>query len=397
MWDFLDELQHRRAPRHIGCDYGLVLSGGGARASYQAGVLQYIAETIQPVDLSIITGVSAGSLNAAYLANDTRGFPAAVENLVDAWRQLRSQDVYEAPSGFELLWSAVRNAGADESDEMMPRSGLVNTAPLRAFLARTLSSPDGRLRGITENIRNGQLDACAIITTNYGTGQTVAWAEGRDLKPWDRPQRVSFKEPLTIDHIMASSSLPFLFPAIELGDAWFGDGGIRLAEPLSPAIHLGANRILAVSTRYGRTQSEADEPVIFGYPPAAQIFGLLLNAIFLDRLDQDALTLERINRLLRMIPRRKRNGMRLVDLLVIRPSVDLGKLSGEYEAELNGVLGLLAKGLGSRDTKSPDWLSMILFEPDYAERLLEIGYRDAKAQHEMLVRFFDPTTSWICD
>jgi len=397
MWDFLDELQQWRTTNHSDCDYGLVLSGGGARASYQAGVLQYIAQTIQDVDLSIITGVSAGSLNAVYLANDTRGFSAAVENLVDAWRQLRSQDVYDAPSGFELFWGAVRKAGGDESQEIMPRSGLVDTDPLRTFLARTLASSDGRLRGITENIRGGKLDACAIITTNYGTGQTVAWAEGRDLKSWDRPHRVSFREPLTIDHVMASSSLPFLFPAVELGDAWFGDGGIRLAEPLSPAIHLGANRILAISTRHGRTQSEADEPVVTGYPPAAQIFGLLLNAIFLDRLDQDALTLDRINRLLRMIPKRKHKRMRPVDLLVVRPSVDLGKLSGEYEADLEGVLGLLAKGLGSSDTKSPDWLSMILFEPAFAERLIEIGYADAKAQHEILVRFFDPTISWICD
>ncbi len=397
MWDFLDELQQRRADRHDGCHYGLVLSGGGARASYQAGVLQYIAETIQHIDLSIITGVSAGSMNAAYLANDARDFPAAVENLVDAWGQLRSQDVYEASSGFELFWNALRKAGADDSDEMMPRSGLFNTAPLRAFLARTLSSPDGRLRGISENIRSGKLDACAIITTNYGTGQTVAWAEGRELKSWDRPRRVSFQQALTIDHVMASSSLPFLFPAIELGDAWFGDGGIRLAEPLSPAIHLGATRILAISTRYGRSRIEADEPVVIGYPPAAQIFGLLLNAIFLDRLDQDALALERINRLLRVIPKRKRQGMRPVDLLVLRPSTDLGKLSGEFESDLDGVLGLLARGLGSRDTKSPDWLSMILFEPAYAQRLLEIGYRDAKAQHDSLVRFFDPTTSWICD
>ncbi len=179
---------------------------------------------------------------------------------------------------------------------------------------------------------------------------------------------------------------------------WYGDGGIRLAEPLSPAIHLGADRILAISTRYGRSRVEADDPVVIGYPPSAQIFGVLLNAVFLDRLDQDALSVARINSLLKGLPRWRRKDMRIIDLLVVRPSIDLGRLSGEFQSDLGGALNLLAKGLGSKGTKSPDWLSMLLFEPDYSMRLMEIGYGDARNQREKLDRFFDPAKRWsdIC-
>jgi NTE family protein len=186
---------------------------------------------------------------------------------------------------------------------------------------------------------------------------------------------------------MASMALPFLFPAVKIGEAWYGDGGVRLSHPLSPAIYLGASRILAITTRYDRSRSEADVPSVYGYPPAAQIFGLLMNAVFLDTLDQDILTLERINRLIAQLPKRHRMGMRPVRLLVMRPSVDLGKLAGEYEAKLTGVIRLLARGLGSADTKSPDWLSMLLLVPEYTRRLIEIGHHDAARQHEQIARF----------
>jgi NTE family protein len=188
---------------------------------------------------------------------------------------------------------------------------------------------------------------------------------------------------------MASTSLPFLFPAIPLGSAFYGDGGIRLAEPLSPAIHLGADRIIAVGTRYGRSRREADVPATSGYPPAAQIFGILLNAIFLDRVDQDASILERYNELLDLLPRRQWGNMRKIKLVLVRPSQDLGRISGEYQADLSGILKLFARGLGSSDTKSPDWLSMILFEPAYTERLIDIGYADARARRDDFNRFFE--------
>ncbi|NNF03526.1 MAG: patatin [Rhodothermales bacterium] len=373
----------------------LVLSGGGARAAYQAGVLSYIADNVGDPDFRIITGVSAGSINAAHLANDLSGFDSGVERLTRSWLELKSDDVYEARSSMNVIVGMLR--GTREYDELFPRFGLVDVSPLRETLKMRFDTEDGHLKGIAEKIRTGRLKACSIAGTNYGTGQTVSWVQGAEIQGWERPARVSVHEELTVEHILASSSLPFLFPAIQVGDDWYGDGGIRQAEPLSPAVHLGADRILAISTRYGRSKREADRSAIEGYPPAAQIFGILLNAVFLDRLDQDAMTLTRLNDLLRSAPPWRRRGLRPIDLLVIRPSVDLGRMSGDFQHDLDGFLSLISRGLGSKDTKSPDWLSMILFEQGYMERLVDIGYEDARSQHDRLIRFVDPDTPWEDD
>lgn len=394
MWETLDRLRFRLKGGSSDCKYGLVLSGGGARAAYQAGVMRYLADGFSGFDFSIMTGVSAGSLNVSILANDTDGLVSSVNHLVECWETLTIDRVYEVESGLEFFWNALRKSDPEQPGEILPRSGLVHTEPLRQFLMEKLKAPDGRLSGVSRNIESGRLTACAFVTTNYGTGQTVTWVEGRDVAGWQRPNRMSVNVPLRVEHIMASSSLPFLFPAVNIDDAWYGDGGIRLSDPLSPAIHLGADRILAISTRYDRSREEASDSAVTGYPPAAQIFGLLLNAIFLDLLDQDALNMARINRLLKSLPPWKRQGMRRIDLLVIRPSVDLGRLSGEYQNDLSGPLGMLAKALGSKDTKSPDWLSMLLFDPAYSTRLMEIGYEDARKQKESLERFTDPGSKW---
>ncbi|MDA0875598.1 MAG: patatin-like phospholipase family protein [Bacteroidetes bacterium] len=364
----------------------VVLSGGGARAAYQAGVLQYVADHFSLEAVQIITGVSAGSINAVQLA----GFPGergeAVSRMVESWQHVSPEDIYEPATSMSLALKMIRRS-SDEDQELLPRSGLVDTRPLRSYLERVLGASEGRLSGIGTNLDRGRLHACALVGTEYATGQSVTWVEGPGMPAWDRPNRIHTRTHLTVDHVMASGSLPFLFPAVEIYGHWFGDGGIRQVEPLSPAVHLGATRILAISTRYGRSSSEASRPVSTGYPPAAQIFGVLLNSVFLDRLDQDAAGLERVNDLIRQIPPAQRAGLREIDLLVIRPSVDLGMLSGEFQHDLGGVLRLIARGLGSSDTRSPDWLSMILFEPAYMQRLIEVGYRDGKAHHDALGRF----------
>ncbi len=366
----------------------LVLSGGGARAAYQAGVLRFLSDAFPDEVFPILTGVSAGSINAAALANDETSFDSATSKLVHCWGSIQAEDVFDTPSSIGYLWRTLRGGPDEHAGEFMPRHGIVDTAPLREYLCRILDAPDGRLEGVGQNLSNGTLTAIALISTNYATGQTVSWLQGGQFDTWERPNRVGVRSDLTVDHIMASTALPFLFPAVQLGQDWYGDGGIRLADPLAPAIHLGANRIIAVTTRYGRSRKEADVPLIRGYPPAAQIFGILLNAVFLDRLDQDAAVLERYNRLLRKIPTHDRDGMQEIKMVLIRPSCDLGKMSGEYQADLKGILKLFARGLGSSDTQSPDWLSMILFEPSYTERLVEIGYADAKLRREDFDRLF---------
>jgi NTE family protein len=188
---------------------------------------------------------------------------------------------------------------------------------------------------------------------------------------------------------MASAALPVLFPAQKVGDAWYGDGGVRLATPLSPAIHLGADRVLAISTRYARNIKEASSPVVAGYPPPAQVAGVLMNAIFLDAVDADALRLERINRLLASCPGPNPEALRLVDLLVLRPSKDLGRLAAEYEDRLPKAFRFLIRGTGTRETASPDVLSLLLFEAPYLKRLIDIGEADAEARVGEIERLLD--------
>ena len=189
---------------------------------------------------------------------------------------------------------------------------------------------------------------------------------------------------------MASGALPLFFPAVQLGGAWYGDGGIRLTAPCSAALHLGAQRILAVSSRHGRSVEEAARSLIHGYPPPLQISGQLVNALFLDDLDRDALGLERLNTLLRELPPNKRHGFRPVDLVVIRPSQDLGKLAREFESQLPRLFRHLTRSLGSRQTESPDLLSLLMFQPEYLTRLIEIGEVDAEARADDIRALLDP-------
>ena len=200
------------------------------------------------------------------------------------------------------------------------------------------------------------------------------------MKAWERPLRRSRVTRITLDHVLASAALPLFFSAVELDGAWYGDGGIRLTAPCSPAIHLGATRILALSTRYAASREEADQPMVSGYPPPLQISGQLLNAIFLDDLSRDANELERINMLLRDVAPEKRRGLRPIKLLVARPSFDLSKLVAKFEPRLPRVFRHLTRSLGSRETSSPDVLSLLAFDPEYIAALIEIGERDAAAQ-----------------
>jgi NTE family protein len=373
--------------------HALVLSGGGARAAYQAGVIHYIAETFPEANFPILNGVSAGAINAAHIANYDGPFAASAASLVKTWESIHEEEVYTPASSFAFIHGFLRHViggrwvrrsnGEDEEE----RRGLVDTAPLREYLKRQLETESGVLTGVSRNIERGRIRALAIATTNYLTGQTVTWVQGSDIRGWEQSNRVGINTTLTVEHIMASSALPILFPAVRLGNAWYGDGGIRLAAPISPVIELGADKILVVSTRYERSRREADEPSVNGYPPPATIIGVLMNAIFLDLVDRDARILERFNGLLEKIPPWKETSLRPLDMLLIRPSRDLAKMASQYEANPEGVLWLLTRGLGTGESKSPDWLSMLLFEHDYMMDLLTIGYEDGRRQRDDIERF----------
>jgi NTE family protein len=376
---------------------GVVLSGGGARAAYQVGILRRLARELPDLRFDIVTGVSAGAINAVHLAAHRGDFAEATEDLVRLWSRLTPDHIFRVGSG-----SLLRNVASwglrlvSGGARIMPKvRGLVNTAPLDELLRSALRVNEaGEITTIAENLEDDKLRAVALTTLDYATGRTITWVQGCDIQNWERPHRRSATTRLTVDHVMASASLPLFFPAVRVGGHWHGDGGIRLSAPLSPALHLGARRILVVSTRYGRTQEEADVPATEGYPPPAQILGHLLNAVFLDVIDQDIARLERLNRLLEAVPPERRNGLHPVEMKVIRPSRDLGMLAADHEVTLPRAFRFLTRSLGTRETRSPDFLSIVMFQPEYLKELIEIGERDGEKHLDELVELCrcDPET-----
>lgn len=368
---------------------GIVMGGGGARAAYQVGMLRCLARRFPELRIPYITGVSAGAINAVHLASHHGSFLQAVDELTHLWGNLRVEDVFRVDS-----WSLARNVtrwarqlvsgGGGEAGFVR---GFVDTQPLREHLSEVLHAVNGECTGIRYNLEQDRLRGLAISTSSYSTGQSVTWVEGKNIQEWERPYRRARETTITIEHVMASSALPLFFPAVELEGEWFGDGGIRLTTPLSPVIHLGAARILAVSTRYEPTPPATRLPSVHGYPPPAQIVGVLLNSIFLDLLDADALRLEQINQLLEHVPDAGELGLRPIRLLTLRPSVDLGRLAYEHEPDLPRAFRFMTRGLGTRATESPDFLSLILFDPDYLRTLMDIGEQDAEARVEEIEAF----------
>jgi NTE family protein len=366
-----------------------MLTGGGARAAYQVGLLAGIAEHFPDLEFQVITGVSAGAINAIFLAANEGSLPERVEQLARVWRELECQDVFR-PNYLTLIpfGSALRS--------IFPRGvkgrphGLFDASPLAELLRRQFHCRNGNepIEGIRRNLDAGRIEVVAINALDYTTGQSVRWVQGPHTDVFEGPNRRSASTSLTVEHVLASSALPFAFPAVHIGGSWYGDGGIRLAAPLSPAVHLGANRILAMSTGYQRTPEEASTTVIPGYPPAAQVLGQLVNAIFLDVIDEDVARMQRMNEMIDKIDAQERNGFKSIDLFVLRPSVDLGKIAGDYEQYLPLNMKLLTRALGSKETAVPDFLSLLMFEPHYTERLIALGQADVESRLDELRVFF---------
>ncbi len=373
-------------------EIAFALSGGGARGAYQVGFLRHLARRHPDFPVEILTGASAGAVNAVQLANHTGRFVDRVEDLTRAWESLSVDRVFRVDA-LSLLPRSLRwvvQLGLLGGRRHVPQSrGLVDTQPLRRFLHRALRTTDGRLPGIGKNLASGSLRAIALSTTHYASGSTVVFCQGREVEAWERPQRHSVLRELGIEHVMASAALPFFFPAIELGGHWFGDGSVRLHSPLAPAVHLGARKILAVSTRAQEPTRLPARLAPVAYPPPAQILGVLFNSVFLDLLDQDALRLERINRLLEAGAGPTSEGLRRVDLLILRPSIELGELAREYEPELPKLFRFLTRRLGTREERGRDVLSMLMFQSDFLTRIIELGESDADARADEIAAFVE--------
>jgi len=372
-------------------DLALVLTGGGARAAYQVGVLRYLADRRPDLRVPILTGVSAGSINAAFLASHQGSFASAARRLSEVWLDMELDRLLR--TGALALARKVARWGLRLSSggaRFAPREeGLVDTEPLRRFLEQHLGRVDGALEGLEANLHSGRLTSFALTAIDWSTGETVDWVAGRHATALKAPFRRTERCAITVEHVMASASLPILFPAVRLQGSWYGDGGVRESDPLWPALALGAGRILAVSTRPAPSAAAAP---IFGrkrYPPLAQILGVLSNAIFLDVLDDDFARLEQRRRLLEKIAPAEREGLHPVRGMLLRPSADLGALAARYQRELPRAFRFLVGGLGTREGEGGDFLSLGMFVPGYLERLIEQGEKDAAARGNELLDFVD--------
>jgi len=370
----------------------LTLSGGGARGAYQVGFLRHLARHYPDFPVEIVTGASAGAVNAIQLANHTGRFTDRVEALTRAWESLSVEQVFRVdalsllPRG--LRWIA--QLGLLGGRGYVPEAhGLVDTKPLRRFLHDVLGTADGTLPGIQQNLERGQLRAIALSTTHYETGSTVIFCQGEEVVSWERPGRHSILRELTVEHVMASAALPMLFPAIEINQQWFGDGSVRLHAPLAPAVHLGARKIIAVSTRAEVLRRLPNPFPPSAYPTPAQVLGVLFNSVFLDLLDEDALRLQRINRLLESGAEKTRENLRPVGLLVLRPSIELGHLARDYEPELPRLFRFLTRRLGTREERGRDVLSMLMFQSNFLRRIIELGEADAAARADEIAAFVE--------
>jgi NTE family protein len=370
-------------------DLAIILTGGGARAAYQVGLLRGIARHFPHLRFQIVTGVSSGAINAVFLAANGGTLVEKVERLTQLWCQLECHHVFRPNyARFIPFRTALRSVMPNRFNRRP--HGLFNSGPLDTLL-RDLFDCHIRyapIHGIRTNLQSGRLKAVALIGLDYATGQSVRWVQGRDIDVFEGTNRRNDRAELTVEHIMASAALPFVFPAVYIDDRWYGDGGIRLSAPLAPAVHLGAKRILAMSTGHQRTPDEARIPVVEGYPPAAQVISQLVNAIFLDGIEEDVVRMQRMNEMIGQLSPEQRNGFKQIGLFVLRPSKDLGKIAGEFQRDLPRSVRLFTRTLGAYETESPDFVSMLMFEPNYTRTLIELGEHDVESKLDGLRTFF---------
>lgn len=365
---------------------GLVLTGGGARSAYQVGVLLALTELLPRArnPFPVIVGTSAGAVAACVLAAEAHHWRRAVAGLERVWANFRTGQVFHV-NPVHMLRSGTHWLLALASGGLVlsPPKALLDNSPLRQLLATNVDCAS-----IHRSITRGQLQGFALCATSYATGQSVAFFDGRgSIAEWTRAQRIGRRTELTLDHLMASAAIPLLFPPMCIGREYFGDGAMRQLNPLSPAIHLGADRLLIIGVHARRAEGVgAGSGTSRKMPTPGEVLGYMIDTLFTDQVYGDLEQIERINQLVHEAPFAAR-GLRQVDTLMLAPSIDPREIAARYTGDMPRSLRALLRVIGGRDVSGYQLASYLMFEAGYTRALIELGYRDAMEARAALVAF----------
>ncbi|MBI5625683.1 MAG: patatin-like phospholipase family protein [Nitrosomonadales bacterium] len=376
---------------------GLILTGGGARAAYQVGVLKAIAEFLPRHahnPFPVICGTSAGALNAAAVAANAQNFRKAVQYLANTWKNFHASQVYRTDVigvfNNTVLWLTGLMFSAIGINKLHNVSMLDNS-PLLELLQNMVP-----YEKIQKSIDSGLLHALSITASGYGSGQSVTFYQGvKELVPWRRTGRVGVPTQIEIKHLLASSALPFIFPATMINREYFGDGSMRQTSPIGSALHLGATRVLVIGVTANGYSDQAERSDISEYPSLAKIAGHALNSIFLDSMDVDLERVQKMNSLVAIMPEalRERANLRHIDVMVISPTQPIDKIAERYAGDLPWTIRLLLRLVGGRQHSGTTLLSYLLSEKKYCRALIDLGYQDALKRQAEIMSFLGVQSS----